>query len=993
MSQPMKAYAYASEEALLSILDHLRGSPILFATKSLARGFASADVGRFLLPSPYASDVNTLLEHLVPDWYSWKGALARLRVTNRVLRGQVQTVGGAEDRALLSGKVQTLKAIELLAEAGVTPEEFERAAKTSVEKRLAEVWGLVEEALTAENPDLAPKALRAALYRQSADSAFKERVNLGLRQALNMSGQQTPERLVLAGFYFVSPVQYQVFCTLADMGIELIFLNHFDADRPEMFGVWQRTFDSIEEYDRMPRIASWERVAGEVATRTDISERFYARFTGHADTPVHPDASAIRFETPLDMVRAYQGPPQQQMPVSESEIQADGERFWFTRGRNELRELVSALDAAGTAQIRSLHHTPAGRFLLTLHDCWEQGRVAGAQPAFVLTRERFRALMTSGFLQARRQDKKIVNGRDRIATLDNIFEALQGVDEEREPNVLLLRRPPAGSSVARWKRRIGRIRTAVSREPVSDRIQGNDTATMAPRFVRYLENPNRFISHFRVTPEELDDLEVLIDAVAEVAQRLLEEEVHLSGHLERLKIWLQETVGSDDEVVLAICENINDALKTLGEDATFHAADLSQALRMMLGDKGRDEQEDDTPSAPGDRIMNFAELDILHGFAGISVHIGHLDAKWLPTAAPPVPWPLSRESLDAFEAGRRLTTTLDAKSASDLFLFYSAIAIASPEGLQLSWCEELGTEVTTPSPFLLLLQLPTKVWGATNEVVLHKPQTERVPLPEIQPHPYEYPIDAAFIHSICPRRYFYDFVANEGPAYRNAFQQIFVMGVLLLLRNRDGLWPQSLLTYNISEPISNYYQTLGDMSGPEYWNEFSLYSAQLGAKVVSKSSTKYPWKKSLISDRHTHRAAIRMLLLPSSHDRAWISWRNRIGYVPADKPIEEPPPSNGADQRLSEYLNAYWDVGPDGFHYHHQGAKKRDANLNALQEARAVSQLTAFQTSKGSGSPTALPKPETGDWCRVCPHTARCPRSGVADASASVLTSETADET
>ena len=183
------------------------------------------------------------------------------------------------------------------------------------------------------------------------------------------------------------------------------------------------------------------------------------------------------------------------------------------------------------------------------------------------------------------------------------------------------------------------------------------------------------------------------------------------------------------------------------------------------------------------------------------------------------------------------------------------------------------------------------------------------------------------------------------------------------------------------------------MSGPEYWNEFSLYSAQLGAKVVSKSSTKYPWKKSLISDRHTHRAAIRMLLLPSSHDRAWISWRNRIGYVPADKPIEEPPPSNGADQRLSEYLNAYWDVGPDGFHYHHQGAKKRDANLNALQEARAVSQLTAFQTSKGSGSPTALPKPETGDWCRVCPHTARCPRSGVADASASVLTSETADET
>jgi hypothetical protein len=992
MSQPMKAYAYASEDALLSILDHLRGSPILFATKSLKSGFASADVGRFLLPSPHASDVNTLLEHLAPDWYSWKGALARLRVTNSVLRRQVGAVGEAEDRALLSGNAQTLKAIELLVEAGVTPDEFGAGDCTPVERRLAEAWRLVEEALTAEAPNLAPEALRTALFGKSSDPTFRDRVKCGLRQALNWKSETTPQRLVLAGFYFVSPVQYQIFCTLADVGIELIFLNHFDADRPEMFDVWRSTFDNIHDFGRLPRSADWERVAGEKATRTDLSERFYARFTGQADTPVDPSTTAIRFETPLDMVRAYQGPVLREVSVGESELPSAGERFWFTRGRNELRDLVSALDAGGSAEIRSLHHTPAGRFLLTLHDCWEQGRIDDATPAFVLTRERFRALMMSGFLQARRQDGQIVNGRDQIATLDNIFEALQGVDEKREPD-LRLRRPPGGSSIERWKKRLGHIRTAVSSEPVSNRIPGTTTATMAPRFVRYLENPNRFISHFRVTRDELDNLEVLVDAVHEVAQRLLSDKVDLKGHLQRLQVWLQESAGQEDKVVLAICANIDHALATLGEEATFHAADLSQALRMMLGDKGRDELEDTTQSAPGDRIMNFAELDLLHGFAGVPVHIGHLDAKWLPTAAPPVPWPLSRASLDTFEAGRRLKTTLDAKSQSDLFLFYSAIAIADPEGLQLSWCEELGTEVTTPSPFLLLLQLGTKVWGATTAEVPHTPQTALVPLPEVENHPYEYPIDAAFIHSICPRRYFYDFVANEGPAYRNAFQQIFVMGVLLLLRSKVGLWPDILLSYNLSQPVSKYYPVLGEMSGPEYWNEFALSSAQSGANTVSRSSTKYPWNADLISERHTHRAAIRMLLLPSSHDHAWISWRKRVNYVPADKTIEEPPPSNGADQRLSEYLNAYWDNGPDGFHYHHQGSKKRSANLNALQDERALSHLTAFQTSLAAGSPRALPKPETGDWCRVCPHTARCPRSGVADASASVLTSETADET
>jgi hypothetical protein len=993
MSQPMKAYAYASEDALLSILDHLRGSPILFATKSLQSGFASAVVGRFLLPSPHASDVNTLLEHLAPDWYSWKGALARLRVTNSVLRRQVGAVGDAEDRALLSGNAQTLKAIELLVEAGVTPDEFRAGACTPVEIRLAEAWRLVEEALTAEAPNLAPEALRTALFEQHSDPSFKNRVKRSLCQALKLEEDKTPKRLVLAGFYFVSPVQYQIFCTLADVGIELIFLNHFDAERPEMFDVWRSTFDNINEFGRLPRSADWERVAGEEATRTDLSERFYARFTGRADTPVDPGTKAIRFETPLDMVRACQGPSPGEVSVIESELPSAGERFWFTRGRNELRDLVSALDAGGSAEIRSLHHTPAGRFLLTLHDCWEQGRIDDATPAFVLTRERFRALMMSGFLQARRQDGQIVNGRNQIATLDNIFEALQGVDEERDPNRLLLRRPPGGSSVECWKRRLGRIRTAVSRGPVSDRIQGTTTATMAPRFVRYLENPNRFISHFRVTRDELDNLEVLVDAVHEVAQRLLSDKVDLKGHLQRLQAWLQETAGQEDTVVLAICANINDALKTLGEDATFHAADLSQALRMMLGDKGRDEQEDDTPSAPGDRIMNFAELDLLHGFAGVPVHIGHLDAKWLPTAAPPVPWPLSRASLDAFEAGRRLMTTLDAKSQSDLFLFYSAIAIAEPEGLQLSWCEELGTEVTTPSPFLLLLQLDTKVWGATTTEVPHTPQTALAPLPEVENHPYDYPIDAAFIHSICPRRYFYDFVANEGPTYRNAFQQIFVMGSLLRLRALDSGYLRRL-GMHIPNAIDDYDNILGGASGPEYWNRLSLQESDRGALSVSTSTTAYPVDSLNGGQRVTHRATFRMLLLPSCHDHAWIKWRKRIEFEALEGEFQAEPETRGADQRLSEYLNAYWNT--NYFHIHRNGVEQefKDAKeLNRIQAIKSNTRTREFSTARANAQLAALPSPETGDWCRVCPHTARCPRSGVADASASVLTSEAADET
>jgi hypothetical protein len=593
--------------------------------------------------------------------------------------------------------------------------------------------------------------------------------------------------------------------------------------------------------------------------------------------------------------------------------------------------------------------------------------------------------MMSGFLQAKRpKSEEVVNGRDLVGVLDNIFEALHGVDEVRQAGFNqspLLRRPSGAGSVTRWRQRLGKIKEANSGEPIADCIAAPRNDALAPRFVRYLENPNRFVSHFRVTADEIDNLLLLVGALEQVATRLAQGDLTLGSHLEELKKWLTET-APNDAVVTAIVQSVDRALEALEHDDTFHASDLSEALRMMLGDKPNERSNSDSPSHPEERVKNFAELDFLHAFPGVPVHVGHLDAKWVPTATPPVAWPLARETLEQSTAGRRLTLSLDAKANSDLFLFYSALAIVPTEDLELSWCEELGTEVTTPSPFLLLLELQTAVRGTSQERVPHSPQVSCGTSELEGRHSFEYPIDAAFIYSICPRRYVYDFVLNAGPTYRNAFQQLFAMGPLLLLRQSNDLFPKRLQTYNRRNLVGLYAQALGDSRGPEFWNAAAFKASADGARAISQSYTPYPVSSDHEdpSARLTHRAVFRMLLLPTDHDDAWNKWRrDHIGFEPNEKGTEVVPPNRGGDQRLSEFLNAYWDSGR--FHRHEGGREVVTSRpvLNGLQREKSIRRVQDLRSHRDAETAGSLPNANTGDWCRVCPHSARCPRSGIAD--------------
>jgi hypothetical protein len=447
-------------------------------------------------------------------------------------------------------------------------------------------------------------------------------------------------------------------------------------------------------------------------------------------------------------------------------------------------------------------------------------------------------------------------------------------------------------------------------------------------------------------------------------------------------------------------EQLVDSLKDSAENSSlliFEPDEFASAIRLLLGEAVAEEDKD----SPEGRISSLEDLDRLHGFAPLSIHVADLSAKWVPSSESPVPWPLTKSLLDSAAGAaalqaKRLVTQLEARAEADLFLFYGALAI-SPD-IILSWSHQLNGEESVRSPFLKLLDLkPSPAASA----VLVSTLVPSAPVRTVHEpfRPDDFPIDAAFIHSICPRRYVYDFVVHDGPFYESGFAQGFAISSYLHLRSRvrperrfgptpwrqEEANPDGNCDQAVVAEFRRDYTSIGNHA---VWSEASLGRGVKAGRSVSKGYLQYPlWLTDYrAAAQRYERSLLRLLLLPSAHDTAWTAWRRRIGFEGLytspekfDAAFSAPPDSTASDQRMSEFLNAYWEWRNN--HRHEAGRLHKYVNSDAGLEAANQHQSEMVSKRRAEfrdhlATPGKLhevvPEAHPGGWCQKCPHAGYC---------------------
>lgn len=739
--------------------------PHVCATESLTRGLQAfyGPSGGQALPAITAVSANMLLSKLLPRWLSAEDQTHQYALLGTLLR-DLQTKSTRDVRlvrAFRRNQKDVLNSLRLLTECGLRASDL--AVRTPEERLLVEVWDEMERidprfnyirtvlSVTLRNRN----KMRRELVQAFADSAaaLREKYPTGAA-ALDKAARNLLFRpkLIFHGFYFITPIQQQFIELLENAGVELVFLCCWDGRRAPIFDAWQTFFPQVSGSQNGPN-------------PEDTGAFFASTYMG-ANSPSEPPKSLRVIKFPD--LGAFLAHIHQEEELDPSER----ERLCSPKA-DELNDVLKEFYPERYPDRHFLSY-PIGQFVMNLVRMIDDDSAQGAplDRRLRIAPEALFDCFASGLLRTRVRNR-VVEGRALTGVLQKMLPFFEGCEY-----------------LADWRARGNQLKSAVQRTVKADSKAVRKGASQ--RFHRLLTNPFRLVSYLNVSEAEIEDVMLLIERLFAMAEKLYSSEKTTPTQYLRTLVRLLEEQGVDESLRPEELQLFKSAVKTLVEsrpddDKPLAVADLGDALAFYLGAIA--EQSDDKMVAP------LAALDGLPlEERSRPIHLCMLTQDTLPVRTSPFPWPLSRESFrnPNHSAVQLLIKREESSPQASLFLFYSALAYSRQ--VTLSWIETWHGEQTEESCYLLMLDAagikPVRSlygpWTRGADVKVSRASMENRPeLADIA-----FPPHAVAEFTLCPRRFYYSYIASEGPEFSSSFHlELLYSGLYAWLR-RQGMDPE-----------------------------------------------------------------------------------------------------------------------------------------------------------------------------------------------------------
>lgn len=474
------------------------------------------------------------------------------------------------------------------------------------------------------------------------------------------------KKIVLHGFYFITPIQKQIIDALDQAGYDIVQLINYQESFPNVF----EAVDVFLEKDKYV----FHSVSKTPAYLNKIAQKFMHACEGDFTVDITDMTDKYYEFNHMYQFKEY----------IENEMHTDKEIHDFLISPRA-REIRSQVEDIGSMKPLTLKDYPIGQFLIDLHSLnittfhEEEKQFKDREELSVDSLVR---IFASGFIKVAdtsthllvRDLKKLEERLNRKSNFEEWIEEIEKIGEDKE-----------------------RIEAALTPDEI--------TLTEDNEIYVY---KNRLLSYFDVPVERLDLIVEALAAVRELyniifTDKTIDVKMYVESLLEHLEKKIVVHINRKDEIEVAekLLEKLVDMRASDFEH--FDRQDLIQGLRFFLSEEL--ENMDNSlfgESLMDSKIVSLQDGDFLPFAENQSVHLAFLDNKALPLSQNLVTWPFNDDSMEELYNGSLLELVQNRKkydAAITKYLLY--LIMANAVNLKFSIVANIGVEKKLKRSFYL----------------------------------------------------------------------------------------------------------------------------------------------------------------------------------------------------------------------------------------------------------------------------------------------------
>ncbi|WP_423410441.1 hypothetical protein AABM38_11155 [Heyndrickxia sp. MSNUG] len=724
------------------------------ATKNMAEGikerYRNDDDKEF----QYIFTIHQIINKIFQNWHKPERSLEQYLSLSRI----ISSIPGSQNLkdAFRNNTSELLDTIRFLVFCGVQPESLKKVSGlTKKEEFFFNVWYMLEK------QDSIYDDFRRLLRGQWKVNTIHQHLNAILQRRFKREEDiclEIPEfkqKIILHGFYFITPEQ-QVFLKLLERaGFELVFFQFYDGRFPKTFD-FSKAFIS----QRFGWTDQWN-IPEREKTQETIASRFLQSFEEGTHDSWREERKVIAYESFFDFLHNV---IMKHYPVGNQNKEDNNGAQIIATNADILNEMLVQYYPERFAESRNFLNYPVGQFIVKIHDMLQGKRL-------ILNVEILMVCFSSGWLTDKRTNQ---NARDYTFDLEQLLPFFSDCVFSDE-----------------WLQRIEDLLTQYNNILPLFESEGDN------RVVESIRSPFSKLGHLSLKKERVEQILSFFLLLQEMAENLFDfsnNGASIHEHFQRLSRLMKEHNPVANNVLLQkeekeLIQKINKKISLIDDTHQFLYQDIGKAIQFYLSGKFSDEEDF--------FIKPFIEVD---GEAfkqhKRKVYLTGLDEQGLPLSEFTIPWPLQEQTFSSMANIHQVLEMNELRNNSvkaiSRYLLFITLEFLWDGEMELSWIRNfLDRENLQPAVYVQYLNMdvePHKFQMKQGEISpfnnfdFSTYKTDEIAIKNaIEELKYE---DILAEYELCPRRFYFGYVLGRYPVFSDEFIYQFIFSEIIRVVKR-----------------------------------------------------------------------------------------------------------------------------------------------------------------------------------------------------------------